>query len=409
MSSASSIITPLGPSESTCGYCGLPGVRSTAQSNLSSATLSASRLSCQAYQEMIDRGWRRSGTYCYKPDLKHQCCPNYTIKLDAAAFEASKSHRKLLSRWNRFILGDMAGKAPHGSGNSSGSSPFSLQQSIHAPERAFLPSPAQPSHTFEIILEPSTFTPEKFELFEKYQTDIHHDESNSQTGFKRFLVDSPLQSAPIPYLRSDPPRHLPRNYGSYHQLYRLDGQLIAVGVLDILPNCVSSVYFMYDKTWEKHSLGKLSALREVCLAKEMQEAGAPDMSALYMGFYIHSCPKMRYKGEYSPSYLADPEDYTWHPLDVCSKLLDKHRYACFSHPEHSIEGPPVLIHEPAPHPTVDRLMGVLVIESIKRGTMNVAPVVVSKKWLRSEFREEVYSCVAGLGLKLANEMILYTG
>lgn len=32
-----------------------------------------------------------------------------------------------------------------------------------------------------------------------------------------------------------------------------------MGVLDILPDCVSSVYFMYDKTWEKYSLGKVSS------------------------------------------------------------------------------------------------------------------------------------------------------
>lgn len=31
-------------------------------------------------------------------------------------------------------------------------------------------------------------------------------------------------------------------YGSYHQLYRIDGRLVAVGVVDILPTClVSSV------------------------------------------------------------------------------------------------------------------------------------------------------------------------
>ena len=53
------------------------------------------------------------------------------------------------------------------------------------------------------------------------------------------------------------PEHLPADYGAYHQLYRLDGQLIAMGVIDILPNCVSSVYFMYDKEWEKLSLGKV--------------------------------------------------------------------------------------------------------------------------------------------------------
>jgi len=29
---------------------------------------------------MIDRGWRRSGLFCYKPDLKRSCCPQYTIK-----------------------------------------------------------------------------------------------------------------------------------------------------------------------------------------------------------------------------------------------------------------------------------------------------------------------------------------
>ena len=65
-------------------------------------------------------------------------------------------------------------------------------------------------------------------------------------------------------------------------------------------------------------------MREVALAREIREAGVSEMGYLYMGsypsvlsslffftihhqgFYIHSCQKMRYKGEYSPSYLADP-------------------------------------------------------------------------------------------------------
>ena len=50
---------------------------------------------------------------------------------------------------------------------------------------------------------------------------------------------------------------LPATYGSFHQMYRIDGTLIAMAVLDILPACVSSVYFMYDKEWEKYSLGKV--------------------------------------------------------------------------------------------------------------------------------------------------------
>lgn len=57
------------------------------------------------------------------------------------------------------------------------------------------------------------------------------------------------------------------------------------------------------------------------------------------GFYIHSCQKMRYKGEYAPSYLADPEEYTWFPLEKCRPLLDKNHYAAFAHPEHSLAEP----------------------------------------------------------------------
>lgn len=31
-----------------------------------------------------------------------------------------------------------------------------------------------------------------------------------------------------------------------------------MGVIDILPSCVSSVYFMWEKEYEKYSLGKVS-------------------------------------------------------------------------------------------------------------------------------------------------------
>jgi arginine-tRNA-protein transferase len=60
----------------------------------------------------------------------------------------------------------------------------------------------------------------------------------------------------IPY-PSGKPAHLPSHYGSYHQLYRLDGRLVGMGVIDILPSCVSSVYFMWEKEYEKFLLGKV--------------------------------------------------------------------------------------------------------------------------------------------------------
>ena len=124
----------------------------------------------------------------------------------------------------------------------------------------------------QITLEPSSYTEEKFALYQSYQRDIHHEEEKQPGSFKRFLVETSLrvttclklrdntyivlQEEEIPYPET-PPEHLPRAYGSYHMLYRLDGKLVAMGVVDILPECVSSVYFMYQKEWERLSLGKV--------------------------------------------------------------------------------------------------------------------------------------------------------
>ena len=51
------------------------------------------------------------------------------------------------------------------------------------------------------------------------------------------------------------------------------------------------------------------------------------MTSYYLGFYIHSCVKMRYKGRYSPSFLACPETFSWQPLTACVPLLDQSAYS----------------------------------------------------------------------------------
>ena len=53
----------------------------------------AHKLSCEAYQDLLDRGWRRSGLWLYRPlpDKQAVCkCHPYTIRLDTAAFQPSK-------------------------------------------------------------------------------------------------------------------------------------------------------------------------------------------------------------------------------------------------------------------------------------------------------------------------------
>jgi arginyl-tRNA--protein-N-Asp/Glu arginylyltransferase len=57
-------------------------------------------------------------------------------------------------------------------------------------------------------------------------------------------------------------------------------------VIDILPSCVSSVYFIWDPDWAWASLGKLSALREVALARDIRDAGIEGMRWVYMGEHL---------------------------------------------------------------------------------------------------------------------------
>lgn len=110
-------------------------------------------------------------------------------------------------------------------------------------------------------------------------------------GFKRFLVDSPLVVSFIfkvccpklinvcciifrPQLNQFEKTSSPLfSYGTHHARYLLDGELIAFAVLDILPGAVSSVYFVWSPRWAGMGLGKLSALREIEMCREMERAG----------------------------------------------------------------------------------------------------------------------------------------
>lgn len=62
------------------------------------------------------------------------------------------------------------------------------------------------------------------------------------------------------------------------------GKLIAVGVVDILPHCVSSVYFYYDPAYAHWELGTLSALNEMALVQRLQQTpGFQDLQWYYLG------------------------------------------------------------------------------------------------------------------------------
>ncbi|KAH7090212.1 arginine-tRNA-protein transferase 1 [Paraphoma chrysanthemicola] len=316
-------VTPFGYSSESCGYCKDASNGSRRPNSRASYYFSSSALTVEVYQILVDRGWRRSGTIFYKPDVLRHCCPHYTIRLPAASFKPSKDQRRTVNKWNDFVLGEKykseaARLYPLSKEEKARlKNTFDFVKEVHRCDLENVKQPPEPAHRFEVTLEPAAFTAEKYELFHNYQQNVHKEKPSqiSQSGFKRFLCDSPLQKT------SRNINGKTQVLGSYHQCYRLDGRLIAMGVLDLLPHCVSGVYFLYHSDFEQWHFGKLSALREAALAL------TGGYQYYYMGYYIHSCTKMRYKGDYTPQHVLDPETYEWDPLDgELRALLDKKSY-----------------------------------------------------------------------------------
>ncbi|XP_064000306.1 arginyl-tRNA--protein transferase 1 isoform X1 [Pogoniulus pusillus] len=448
-----------------CGYC------KSETGNLSHG-MWAHSMTVQDYQDLIDRGWRRSGKYVYKPIMNQTCCPQYTIRCQALHFQTSKSHKKVLKKMLKFLSrGDVSrsgtGEEPmdshiedvvacdfaHGSEphlSQSELNPLSqwitqnvghtekvqnedkdtgeTKEEVNVPEvDSSCPQtrvdedtavPGEPSHSAKVghtppkpgkgadlskppcrkakdirkerklqkllqnqmgkaegsqlqagdqvsLLQNSKSKPnqpksmedfifvslpddarhklevrvvrssppssqfkatfqESYQVYKRYQMVVHKDPPDKPTinQFTRFLCDSPLEAENAP----DGPEC---GYGSFHQQYWLDGKIIAVGVIDILPYCVSSVYLYYDPDYSFLSLGVYSALREIAFTRQLHEK-APELCFYYMGFYIHSCPKMRYKGQYRPSDLLCPETYVWMPIERCLPLLEHSKYSRFN-------------------------------------------------------------------------------
>ncbi|GFO24303.1 Arginyl-tRNA--protein transferase 1 [Plakobranchus ocellatus] len=60
--------------------------------------------------------------------------------------------------------------------------------------------------------------------------------------------------------------------------------------------------------------------------RELQRESAA-LQYYYMGFYIHSCPKMKYKAQFNPSDLVCPQSYQWVPVPQCLPKLDVSPYS----------------------------------------------------------------------------------
>ncbi|GMH04207.1 hypothetical protein Nepgr_006046 [Nepenthes gracilis] len=99
-----SVVVDVGRRRSSCGYC-----KSGRLSSISHG-LRAHSLTVDDYQDLLDRGWRRAGSFLYKPEMETTCCPSYTIRLKADDFIPSKEQLRVSRRMQRYLDGLLDGK-----------------------------------------------------------------------------------------------------------------------------------------------------------------------------------------------------------------------------------------------------------------------------------------------------------
>lgn len=184
----------------------------------------------QTYNELIQHGFRRSGGYVYRPH-----CPNcdecVSVRIPLIDQVFTRNELRTIRRNSDLTVKVLSSK----------------------------------------------FHEEHFALYERYINSRHNDGSManpSKSDYHRFLICDWSDTIFIEF--------------------RLNRQLIAVAVSDVLTTGLSAVYTFFDPKFTARSLGHFAILTQI------NEAKTRDMDYLYLGYWIKDCKKMSYKRRYQP-------------------------------------------------------------------------------------------------------------
>uniref|UniRef100_A0A2K6GMI4 Arginyl-tRNA--protein transferase 1 n=1 Tax=Propithecus coquereli TaxID=379532 RepID=A0A2K6GMI4_PROCO len=358
-----------------CGYC-------KNESGSRSNGMWAHSMTVQDYQDLIDRGWRRSGKYVYKPVMNRTCCPQYTIRCRPLHFQPSKSHKKVLKKMLKFLAKgeiskgncedepmdstmddavagdfalinkldircdlktlsddlkesfeseDMKGK------NSKKEESSELIQSQDVEEKL---GSGEPSHLVKVHTVPkpgkgadlSKPPCRKAKEIRKERKRLKLMQQNPAGELEGFQAQSQPPFLFPPKAKSNQPKSLedlileslPED-ASHKLEVRLVRSSPPSSQFKATFQDSYQVYKRYQMVIHKDPPEKPNVSQEIAFTRQLHEK-ASQLSYYYMGFYIHSCPKMKYKGQYRPSDLLCPETYVWVPIEQCLPSLENSKY-----------------------------------------------------------------------------------
>ncbi len=85
--------------------------------------------------------------------------------------------------------------------------------------------------------------------------------------------------------------------------YRSDGELVAVGLHDVLEDGLSLVYSFFEPSLGARSLGTHVILDHIT------QSLAADLPYLYLGYWVDGSPSMDYKARFGPQERLGPSGW----------------------------------------------------------------------------------------------------
>ena len=158
------------------------------------------------YSELVRQGFRRSGTFTYRPRC-NGCLACVPVRVDVNAFAASRSQRRV---WKKI-------------------------------------------HHLDVSLHPLQDKPEYFDLYQRYQNARHHDggmSNDSHEQYQKFLLHSHVDSMLVEF--------------------REAGILRMVSIIDALDDGLSSVYTFFEPDIRQASFGTYNVLWQIELCRQLQ-------------------------------------------------------------------------------------------------------------------------------------------
>lgn len=200
------------------------------------------------YRFMLDRGYRRHGFHLYRPDCAG-CLECRILRVPVPTFQPTGSQKRVLK---------------------NGASVFRVETG--RPE----------------------FSEDRASLYMHYLREQHGTvDIVDETSYRDFFVNSFLSTT------------------EELRLYA-DDRLVGLGIMDIVGDALSSVYFFFDPAYAKYSPGTYSVLKEIEICRER------GLSYYYPGFFISACKSMSYKANFGPAEVRTRGQEKWESVVKCA-------------------------------------------------------------------------------------------